>query len=116
MAVAAFSRIARGILTVEAFELRIHLWLLCPKSERALEESFRRHCKKLRRIFRAIRIEHSRRSCFICRAQRLKLLIHYLRPCQVFIARPKCWRAISLVIFEVELMSKLVKDQVRAVP
>jgi hypothetical protein len=107
-ALITLSGIAPRVLTIKGGELRIQFGLRRAKSERPLEESLSCHREKLGGIRRALGIEESCRSRFVCSLQRFEFATHHSRPRQVLIPSEKSGRTVCLGILKVELMCELV--------
>src|SRR3982750_4079379 len=75
------------VLVKESRELVVELPMLCPQRARPLKECFGRDREKLRRMRRAVGVEHGRSPSVIRFTQRVELAPHDARPREVFGAR-----------------------------
>src|SRR5215831_12125461 len=77
-----------------------------------LKECFYRYGEKLGWISRSIGIEQRWYTALVSSTERRKLGSHHVSPGCLLFARRQTWHSVNCVIFKVELVSKLVEDNV----
>src|SRR5262249_1439352 len=86
-----------------------------PQRTRPLKKCFHRHSKKFGRVPCPVCVEQGRYAALIGSAQRCKLGSHHGGPSQLLFACRLTRHSMGCVIFEVELVSQLVEDNVLTV-
>src|SRR5688572_490138 len=84
----------------------------CFQRDWPLEESFSRNRKELGGISRTISVEKSRPPLLLRRTQCVELGPHDTSPREIFRVRPEIRRSVRCLVLEIELMRKLVKNEI----